>query len=114
MTNSFVNFVAGSSVQPEPEVGMGATILCWTDRQAATVVERPTPKTIVVQYDHAKRVDGNGMSDAQTYEYTPNTDGHKVTFTQRKNGAWVRKGEPLKGGQRVALGYRNHYHDFSF
>lgn len=114
MTGSFVNHVSGNSQQPTPEVGMGATILCWTDRQAATVVELPTPKSIVVQYDHAKRADSNGMSDAQIYDYTPNPNGHKVTFTQRKNGAWVRKGETLKSGQRVALGYRAQYHDFSF
>ena len=33
---------------------------------------------VVVQQDHAKRKDNNGMSDCQSYEYTPNPDGKKL------------------------------------
>jgi hypothetical protein len=113
-TGSLVNLMAGGSTNPEPTVGMGATILMWTDRKAATIVEVKSATTIVVQEDKATRTDGLGMTDAQEYEYEPDADGTLHTFTKRKSGAWVRKGEALKGGQRIALGYRRAYHDFSF
>lgn len=114
-TGSFINLVQGNSRQQEPEVGMGATILMWTDRHAATVTEvSKSGKRIVVQEDTARRTDSNGMSDMQSYEFTPNPEGAKRAFTLRKNGAWVREGEPMKGGQRVAIGYRDHYYDYSF
>jgi hypothetical protein len=113
-TGSLVNAImANSAIQPE--VGMGATILSWTDRHAATIVEvSKSGKSIVVQEDHAKRTDDRGMSEWQTYEHTPNTDAPRVTYTLRKNGSWVKQGDTLKGGRRVAIGVRNHYYDFSF
>lgn len=113
-TGSLINFIEGTGDQPVPKVGMGVTILGWTDRYAATVVEVFTDKKIAVQYDHAKRTDSHGMSDAQTYEYSPNTEAQIEIYTRRKNGAWVRQYESMKDGSRVALGYRDHYHDFSF
>lgn len=98
-----------------PVVGMGATILWWTDRQAGTIIEvSSSGKSITVQEDNAKRTDDLGMSDCQTYEYTPNTDGSTTVFTLRSNGRFVRKGESMKGGQRVSIGVRAQYHDFSF
>jgi hypothetical protein len=119
MTGSLVNLISGNSQQPTPEVGMGATVLQWTDRSAATIVEvaitnKGVPKAITIQYDNSQRTDSNGMSESQTYDYTPNPHGSKVEYTLRKNGAWVRRGDPLKGGQRVAIGYRDTYHDYSF
>lgn len=114
-TGSFVNHVYGRMVNtPTPEVGMGATVLMWTDRAPATIVEVVSPKTIKVQGDNAKRVDENGMSESQTYEYTPNEDGPVDTYTLRKNGRWIRKGDPMKGGQCLLVGSREKYHDFSF
>ena len=112
-TGSLINLVSGNATQAQPEVGMGATILGWTDRYAATIIE-VLPRQVTVQYDHATRSDTNGMSDAQAYEYTPNPHGRKETYTLRKNGRWVRKGESLKDGGRLAIGYRDHHHDFSF
>jgi hypothetical protein len=115
MQGSLNNFLMGHSKQTEPEVGMGCTILRYTDRDAATIIEVNSKKTvIVIQEDNATRIDKNGMSECQDYAYTPNTDATKLTFTKRKNGAWVRMKEPLQGGQRVAIGYRDSYHDYSF
>lgn len=113
-TNSLVNLITANA-NTVPEVGMGATILSWTDRHAATIVEvSKSGKSIVVQEDNAKRVDTNGMSDAQNYEHTPNTDAPRITYTLRKNGQWVRQGDPLKGGGRLRVGVRDHHFDFSF
>ena len=97
------------------KVGDGATVLYYTDRRAATVVDvRNNGKTVTVQEDTATRTDGLGMTDAQTYEYTRNLDGRTMTFTLRKNGRYVRKGDTMRGGLAVRLGVRNHYHDYSF
>lgn len=113
-TGSLTNYVISQSKQPEPFEGMPATMLFWTDRAPATVIEVQGKKTIVVQEDNAERVDDRGMSESQDYVYSRNFVGPKFTYTLRKNGSWVRKGEPMKRGQKIRLGDREKYHDFSF
>lgn len=113
--SSIINKVMtdGKSVL-KPVVGMGATICMWSDRRAATIVKVLTPTTIVIQQDEAIRSDTNGMSESQEYHYKRWPTAPHDTYTRRKNGSWVRKGEPMKNGQRISLGHRSHYHDFSF
>lgn len=98
-----------------PEVGMGATVVYWSDREPGTIVKvSKSGKTIVVRADHAVRVDDRGMSDSQDYEYSPNPNGHEWEFSLRKNGRWVQVGETARGGTICAIGYRRKYYDFSF
>lgn len=116
-TGSLINHIASSSVNPIPAVGMGATILSWTDRRAATITQveyakSGEPVKIHVVEDEARPL-FKGMTDSQSYEYSPGT-GPARLFTIRANGSWVAAGESAKGGQRISLGYRSHYHDFSF
>ncbi len=113
-TNSLVNNLMANSKSPTPAVGMGATELQWTDRSPYTIVEVKSASRIVVQADSSKRIDGNGMSESQDYEYSPNPNGRKVVVTLRKNGRWVAEGQPAKNGTTFAIGYRDAYHDFSF
>lgn len=113
-TNSLFNNIYANSKYPAPEVGMGATELLWTDRRAYTIVEVRGPKTIVVQQDDAKRADSYGMSDAQSYTYQPNPEGHKYVVTLRNNGRWVKQGETAKNGTAFLIGARKEYFDFSF
>lgn len=70
-TGSLVNHIYGSSANPVPEVGMGCTVLGWTDRHAATIVEVKSPTKIAVVGDIAERTDSNGMSENQEYRYSP-------------------------------------------
>jgi len=110
-TNSLVNTVMAASTngQPVPEVGMGITILMWTDRHAGTITRvSPSGKTIWFREDNAKRIDKNGMSESQEYEYTPNTDGLEQVARLGKDGRWK------SGARGIAIGYRRAYHDFSF
>lgn len=94
---------------------MGATILMWTDRLAVTIVEvSANGRRVVVQRDKATRTDSNGMSDAQSYTYEPDTDAPRQTFTLRKNGQWVRQGDNMGSGTKLSIGHRSHYHDYSF
>ena len=112
-TGSLTNLLMSRSRQSNPEVGMGATEIMWTDRRAYTIVEVRNPKTIVVQEDNAKRTDNNGMSESQRYEFTPNLEGEKIVVTLRKNGKWIRRGES-QNGRSFVVGYRTAYHDYSF
>lgn len=114
-TNSFVNnFFANNFNYPAPEVGMGVTRLGWTDRYPGTIVEVINPKTVIVQADSYKRIDKNGMSECQNYEFAPDFSAPREVVTLRKNGRWVTKGEPMTNGTTWVIGRREKYHDFSF
>lgn len=121
-TGSLVNHVVSREEATLPEIGEGATVLQWSDRKPATVIEIFTKGKfdyIVVQEDNAKRIDDNGMSDIQEYEYTPNTDGVTNVFRITDDGyQHVYKSETgryVKGsGLGLAIGRREMYHDFSF
>lgn len=68
-TPSLVNSMMSNN-ETEPIVGMGATILKWTDRQAYEVLEvSDNGKRAIIQRYKRKRIDNNGMGDCQTYEY---------------------------------------------
>ena len=96
--------------KPDFQVGDGATLLSYSDRHAATIVEINESRTrVVIQMDHAKRVDKNGMSETQVYEYTPNPEAARLVFTLRKDGTFK-----LSGGlQGVIIGRREEYRDFT-
>jgi len=116
-TNSLVNEILAGRRDPVPEVGMGATILMWTDRVAGTIVEivrfksgphKGAPRKVVVQRDCAVRVDDNGISENQTYQYDRDRDGSRYEFQCTPWGGW-------KGGPGLlSIGYRQEYHDYSF
>jgi len=120
-TNSLVNHLYSrmTNGQPEPTAGMGATILKWSDRTAATVIAWDG-NVLTIQEDDAKRVDKNGMSDCQDYEYTPNPHGSTHTFRRNKAGGWkpcwrdseTRRWRMGEGG--LIVGLRQQYHDYSF
>lgn len=105
-TGSVVNHFMATAKQIEPAIGMGATICYWTDRRAATIV-KVTRCQIHVQEDIARRVDTNGMSECQEYEYEPDPNGAVTIFRKTKRG-W--KGN----GAGLLIGSRQHYYDYSF
>lgn len=122
MIGSFQNRMYESMTigAPEPVVGMGATITCYTDRHAATV-KSWDGKILVVTRDQVKRVDDNGMSESQTYEYTTNFDEVEYHHRRAKNGRWERvyfnnetKRWKKVGSGGLILGFRSEYYDFSF
>lgn len=106
-TGSLINHVMSGSSSQAPAVGMGATLLEWTDRTACTIVA-VTPCTVTVQADNAKRIDNNGMSECQEYEYSPNPNSITMKFRKNKRGEWRGKHGYL------AIGYRRQYYDYSF
>ena len=104
-TGSLVNHMLSGSAS-EPSLGMGATVLYWTDRKAGTIV-RVTPHTFTDQLDRVTRTDRNGMSEDQTYDCQPDPDGATYVFRRTKRG-W------RSSGVGVLIGQRRHYHDYSF
>lgn len=107
---SLFNRIDENRKPPVPTVGMGATILMYSDRHAATVIEIVTPKTIVIQEDTAIRTDSNGQSESQEYEYAPNHEATRREFTLRKDGRWRER----KGTTVLMLGKRDQYYDYGF
>ena len=97
----------------EIKVGQGATFGIGSDRYPYTVVEVIHDEKVVVQADDYRRTDKNGISEMQTYEYTPNPDACKITVTKRKDGFWRKVGDS-NGGGRFSFKARNAYQDPSF
>jgi len=105
-TGSAINHFLSAQGDVKVEVGMGATILMWTDRRAGTVV-KITPTQIHVQADTETRTDSNGRSESQRYEYSPNPNGTVYVFRRTKRGMRCH-------GMGVSFGRREAYRDFSF
>lgn len=119
-TGSLVNHIYSRTKTVDPVVGMGATECMWSDRHAVTIVE-VTDKYLVTQADHCKRVDSNGMSESQEYEYTPNPDAHKQYWKKDKNGAYRQAWHNENGrlvfngsSSHLGIGYRDEFYDYSF
>ena len=90
-----------------PVVGEGATMLFHSDRDAYEVLEaNEEKKTCVIQKYNAKRIDGLGMSDAQTYEYKE-LHGPKITLVYRWGG-WKREGSEVRFLNEAREKYGNH------
>ena len=109
-TASMTNYLmSGTKGAPKPEVGMGATILMWTDRKPATIV-KVTRTQVHVQEDKAHRADQNGMSEDQSYEFSRDETAPVRIFRLNKRGAY-REGHK---GPQLRIGERDKYHDYSF
>jgi len=124
-TGSLINNIMSRSVigEPLPEIGMGATMLSWTDRNPATIVAvftKGKTQYIGVKEDNYQRTDNNGYSESQTYEFKFDHQAGIRYF--RKNskgtweGAWVNQdtGRFVKGCGSISIGQRNKYWDPSF
>lgn len=126
-TGSMVNHIYSRATkgQPEPRVGMGATILSWSDRHPATIVAVETDKQgryiITIQEDDYVRTDENGFSETQEYAYAPNPNAHKQLWRFEEGHGWRSvmrnaKGRIVLTGNSggLRIGEREKYHDFSF
>lgn len=111
-----------------PVVGMGVTELQYTDRAPYEVIEVINEKKIRVRELGFKRIDSNGMSDCQDYEFFSKPDGEVKTLVLR-NGRWrdLLKEERYLGDDKWEVietkklgcngwyvGRAERYYDFSF
>ena len=124
-TGSLINNIMSRSVigEPLPEIGMGATMLSWTDRNPATIVSvftKGKTQYIGVNEDDATRTDGNGYSESQTYEFKFNPNVFMNYFRKTAKGTWEgcyinqETGRFVKGNGSITIGQRGKYWDPSF
>jgi hypothetical protein len=131
-TVSVMNHLMARGVigQPEPKPGMGATILMWTDRHAATVFrvfEWRGQVAIETRDDNSKVISGSGHDGSAAYEYSTNVRGSRRYFVREESGMWrearvkSEPGAPLKlklarkgDGNGLRIGSREEYRDPSF
>ncbi len=107
MRGSFVNAIMGGG-NAAPEVGMGVTVLMYTDRFPGTIVSvSASGKSFKFREDKAVRSDTHGMSDSQSYQYEADESAPVRTARLTKKG-WS------DNGTRIHVGSRSRYHDYSF
>lgn len=120
-TASLVNWIQMGLAGLEPVIGMGVTFLRWTDREAGTIVEILPNGYIGVKEDNAVRIDKNGFSEDQVYEYSLKPNAVTRYYRKNKTARWesvkfnTNSKRWKKGGDSpIRLGDRDKYHDFSF
>lgn len=124
-TASVTNHLMSRSTlgEPLPEVGMGATLLAWTDRHAATITEviytRGGMNIVRVQRDRAVPKHQRATED-QKWEYSRDPLGTVHYFRKDKSGRWREVSVSdagrwvFRGSYGLAIGYRSEYRDPSF
>lgn len=125
-TNSLVNglYSRMTNGAPVPEVGMGVTMLGWTDRNPGTIVaieyfKNGNIKYITVANDAYKVVEGSVADGSAVYEITPNFYGAGNLYKPKKNGGYVSvykdyDGKMVAGSGSMIVGFREKYVDPSF
>ncbi len=91
--------------EQEIKVGMGATIIMYSDRCACTVVEVKSKCSAIIQRDNRKCIGGAYSNE---WELSRNENGMKYEIYCRK-GVWRVKDSK----ERVLIGVRNEYYDYS-
>jgi hypothetical protein len=124
-TGSLINNIMSRSVigEPLPEIGMGATMLSWTDRNPATIVtvfSKGKTQYVGVNEDDAVRTDSNGISESQSYEFSFNPHVFIQYYRKTSKGTWEgcyinpETGRFVKGNGSLSIGQRGKYWDPSF
>lgn len=89
-TGSVTNHIISRAVigQPEPVVGMGCTLLGWTDRHAATItfvtIDRGR-RILWVKEDRATVISGSAHNGTAQYAYERNPDANTAPPTYVEN-----------------------------
>lgn len=128
-TGSLINHLhsIGAIGQPKPKVGMGCTLLGWTDRHAGTItkVTEYCGKTwlyeIEVARDTATVVAGSAHDGSAVYEYTPGTGCNRTFGFNLRKQEWVEVFRNQATGKLnqargygLRIGERETYYDPSF
>jgi len=104
----------------EPEVGMGATLIVGSDNYPYTITEVVRDRIsgrvglFTMREDVARRIDQNGLSESQEYEYESDEQGNVSIVRRRKDGSWRVERSHGNGTGYVHVGSRRKYRDPSF
>ena len=87
LEGSFTNYLMGNN-STTPEVGKGATLLFYSDRKPAEVLEVSADgkRCVIREMEHKAKPNAAGMGH-QDWEVTPNPNGYTQTIVYR-HGAW--------------------------
>lgn len=94
-----------------PEVGMGVTEYCWSDRHAYEIVEVIDARHIIIRKLSAKLV---GDYYDQDYEYASDPNGRCLKLFYTAKGEWRERIGRSLGCNRFGLGSACEYRDPSF
>lgn len=112
---SLQNRLAESAKQPKPEVGMGVTEFYWSDREPYEIVKVIDDRHIIIRRLDAKRIDKNGFSECQEWEYTSNPENNTTKLFLTKKGVWrERYPSGHLGCNGFGIGYAEKYIDPTF
>ena len=104
---TLTNLIYAEDESPAPKIGDGATLICWSDRRAYTIVD--VKKTYVfATRDNVERTDRNYETGPQEYWYQTDPDATPKRASLRKDGNYHLGGHVLK------VGYRDEYQDPTF
>lgn len=115
-TGSLTNHILSYAQDAEPEIGMGVTKLGWTDRHPYEIVgilrsKKGLIKAIQIRGLQARALH-KGMTDAQSWELTPNPGG--LVLEARRCTRGRHKGRYLLAGSPLLIGRAEMYYDYSF
>ena len=99
---------------PEPVVGMGVTECQWSDRTPWEIIQVIDDRHIIVRELDAKRVDRNGLSEMQEYEYSSNPENRTAKLFMTKQGHWRECVGRSLGCTKFVLGRAEKYWDPTF
>ena len=113
---SLQNRIEERLVGARPEIGMGVTEMLWSDRVPYEIIAVKDDRHITVRAMSYKRIDDNGFSEVQEYEYTSNPDGYVCDLFKTKRGRWVRRvgTRGVDNSSGWFIGRAERYDDFSF
>ena len=96
-SGSFVNWIMSNN-STLPVVGKGATELCWSDRHPYEVTWVSDDQSeCIIQLINAKRIDKNGMSESQEYDYSEVLDEKiHLVWRKKKGGCWCIKTKEIR------------------
>jgi len=131
ITPECINEVMNTKANDNPKVGMGATMFVGSDRYPMVVVKVLSKKTVEVahvsnEFMNKFYTDDNGIMTLpkeylnkiielgnEKYDFGKSYYAG-ITYTLRKNGRWMPKGENLWGTSSVRFGYADEYMDPCF
>lgn len=113
---SINNRIMEHSKGETPTVGMGVTQCLWSDRVPWEIIEVQDDRHLLIRRLGHRRIDDNGFSECQEYEYFQVEDAPVYRLFKDKNGRWVqrvgRNGVDRSSGWYV--GKAEYYYDFTF
>ena len=123
---TFNNMISDSYKSAEPQIGMGATFLSFTDRNPGTITEIISPKQIRIErcdHEAVPKEGGYVFGENIPQIFKPRTveeieadkEPRGEIYSLRRNGKWIIKGASLhQSGLSAMIGERDYYYDPHF